>query len=198
MPRGLPVGALLADDPAQARGVPGRVRRVRPGTVARFGGRDVRRLLADASIVRHRGKIEATIANARATVALRETDAPLVRAVLGAPRRRVRAVRHPTSIGRRRPPSRQLSPRRCAGGLPIRRPDDRLRRDAGVRRRQRPHPPLLRPGSRRSRASIRPDRSAMVSAIRGKEVVRRWRLQVRAVEVPARRGVSPGPEPGIV
>jgi DNA-3-methyladenine glycosylase I len=32
------------------------------------------RLLADASIVRHRGKIEATIANARATVALRETE----------------------------------------------------------------------------------------------------------------------------
>jgi len=32
------------------------------------------RLLADASIVRHRGKIEAAIANARATVALRETE----------------------------------------------------------------------------------------------------------------------------
>jgi len=34
----------------------------------------VARLLTDASIVRHRGKIEATIANARATVALRETE----------------------------------------------------------------------------------------------------------------------------
>ncbi len=34
--------------------------------VARFGARDVDRLLADAGIVRHRGKIEATIANARA------------------------------------------------------------------------------------------------------------------------------------
>ena len=33
--------------------------------VARFGARDVRRLLADASIVRHRGKIESTINNAR-------------------------------------------------------------------------------------------------------------------------------------
>src|SRR3954452_18616452 len=29
-----------------------------------FGAKDVERLLADASIVRHRGKIEATIANA--------------------------------------------------------------------------------------------------------------------------------------
>jgi len=36
----------------------------------------VRRLLGDAGIVRHRGKIEAAIGNARATVALRE-DVPL-------------------------------------------------------------------------------------------------------------------------
>jgi DNA-3-methyladenine glycosylase I len=48
-----------------------------PDAVARFGARDVRRLLGDASIVRHRGKIEATIANARATVALREAGTPL-------------------------------------------------------------------------------------------------------------------------
>jgi DNA-3-methyladenine glycosylase I len=33
--------------------------------VARFGERDVKRLLADAGIVRHRGKIEAVINNAR-------------------------------------------------------------------------------------------------------------------------------------
>lgn len=33
--------------------------------VARFSGRDVRRLLNDAGIVRHRGKIESTINNAR-------------------------------------------------------------------------------------------------------------------------------------
>jgi len=35
-------------------------------TVARFSDRDVERLLGDAGIVRHRGKIEAAIANARA------------------------------------------------------------------------------------------------------------------------------------
>jgi DNA-3-methyladenine glycosylase I len=34
--------------------------------VARFGDRDVARLLGDTGIVRHRGKIEAAIANARA------------------------------------------------------------------------------------------------------------------------------------
>jgi DNA-3-methyladenine glycosylase I len=39
-----------------------------PEAVSRFGVDDVERLLADASIVRHRGKIEATIANARATL----------------------------------------------------------------------------------------------------------------------------------
>jgi DNA-3-methyladenine glycosylase I len=43
-----------------------------PDAVARFTGPDVTRLLADAGIVRHRGKIEATIANAKATVALRD------------------------------------------------------------------------------------------------------------------------------
>lgn len=39
-----------------------------PDVVARFGSADVERLLGDAGIVRHRGKIEATIANARATL----------------------------------------------------------------------------------------------------------------------------------
>ena len=54
---------------------------------------------------------------------------------------------------------------------------------------------LLGPRGRRGRAiDVRPDRSGRFPANRGKEVVRRWRLQVRAVEVPARRGVSPGPD----
>ncbi len=42
-----------------------------PQLVARFDDGDVARLLADADIVRNRAKIEATLANARATVALR-------------------------------------------------------------------------------------------------------------------------------
>ena len=42
--------------------------------VARFGARDVERLLADASIVRHRGKIEATVNNARRAVELVEQE----------------------------------------------------------------------------------------------------------------------------
>lgn len=43
-----------------------------PGKVALFGERDVERLLGDASIIRHRGKIEAAIANARATLEVQE------------------------------------------------------------------------------------------------------------------------------
>jgi DNA-3-methyladenine glycosylase I len=42
-----------------------------PARVARFDGRAVRRLLADAGIVRHRGKIESTIHNARRALELR-------------------------------------------------------------------------------------------------------------------------------
>jgi DNA-3-methyladenine glycosylase I len=45
--------------------------------VARFDEEDIERLLADASIVRHRGKIEAAISNARATVELRESGQTL-------------------------------------------------------------------------------------------------------------------------
>ena len=45
--------------------------------VARFGERDVARLLADAGIVRHRGKIEATINNARRAVELVEAEGSL-------------------------------------------------------------------------------------------------------------------------
>ena len=51
--------------------------RFEPERVARFGERDVKRLLGDAGIVRHRGKIEAAIANARGTLALREQGTPL-------------------------------------------------------------------------------------------------------------------------
>ncbi len=43
-----------------------------PDVVAGFGQRDVERLLGDAGIVRHRGKIQAAITNARATIALRD------------------------------------------------------------------------------------------------------------------------------
>ncbi len=48
-----------------------------PDAVARFGDEDVARLMADATIVRNRAKIEAAIANARAVLALREEGVDL-------------------------------------------------------------------------------------------------------------------------
>ena len=45
--------------------------------VARFGARDVARLLKDEGIVRHRGKIESTINNARQAQALRDESGSL-------------------------------------------------------------------------------------------------------------------------
>jgi DNA-3-methyladenine glycosylase I len=48
-----------------------------PERVARFGPRDVERLLADPGIVRNRLKVEAAIANARAALAVREEHGSL-------------------------------------------------------------------------------------------------------------------------
>jgi DNA-3-methyladenine glycosylase I len=48
-----------------------------PDAVARFANDDVERLLANERIIRNRAKIEATLANARATVAMRAVDEPL-------------------------------------------------------------------------------------------------------------------------
>lgn len=49
----------------------------RPERVARYGESDVVRLLADAGIVRHRGKIEATINNARVVLDIQERHGSL-------------------------------------------------------------------------------------------------------------------------
>ena len=51
--------------------------------VARFGARDVTRLLGDAGIVRHRGKIESTINNAKRVLELREEFGSLADYVWG-------------------------------------------------------------------------------------------------------------------
>ena len=62
--------------------------------VARFDPADVKRLLDDASIVRNRAKIEATIGNARAILQLRIAGEPLVSLLRPDPR-----------ASRRRPPA---------------------------------------------------------------------------------------------
>jgi len=62
-----------------------------PERVARFGTRDVERLLADPAIVRNRLKVQSTVANARAVLALRDSgetlDGLLWAFVGGEPRR---------------------------------------------------------------------------------------------------------------
>ncbi len=45
-----------------------------PAKIARYGDKDIERLLADAGIVRHRGKIEATIGNAKAFLKIEERE----------------------------------------------------------------------------------------------------------------------------
>jgi DNA-3-methyladenine glycosylase I len=68
--------------------------RFEPQRVARFGACDVERLMGDVGIVRHRGKIEATIANARATLEVQERNGSLAALVWSF---------EPTRRGRRSP-----------------------------------------------------------------------------------------------
>ena len=64
-----------------------------PERVARFGPADIEKLLADSGIVRHRGKIEGTIANAAAALAARERHGSLAALVWSfEPSRRGRTV----------------------------------------------------------------------------------------------------------
>jgi len=75
--------------------------------VARFGARDVKRLLGDSCIVRHRGKIEAAIANAKAAAAL---EVPLAELVWSyAPTGRRRAPRTLADLPALTPESTALS-----------------------------------------------------------------------------------------
>ncbi len=82
-----------------------------PETVARFGARDVRRLLADPGIVRNRLKIESAIDNARAVLAAREEHGAFARwlweLVGGAPR--TNRWRSPSKVPSETAESRELS-----------------------------------------------------------------------------------------
>jgi DNA-3-methyladenine glycosylase I len=80
-----------------------------PERVARFTDRDVARLLADAGIVRHRGKIEATIANARAYHDLAEREGSLATFVWSFAGEPEPAPRHPEGLPTDTPASRALS-----------------------------------------------------------------------------------------
>lgn len=79
-------------------------------TVAGFGERDVARLLADAGIVRHRGKIEAAIANAVAARTMHADGESLAELIWSyAPSRRRRAPRSLDDLPATTPESTALS-----------------------------------------------------------------------------------------
>jgi DNA-3-methyladenine glycosylase I len=61
--------------------------------VARFGSREIARMLGDASIVRHRGKIESVIGNARRALELREEFGSIASYVWGFEPKTAMAVR---------------------------------------------------------------------------------------------------------
>jgi DNA-3-methyladenine glycosylase I len=84
-----------------------------PDAVAAFGERDVERLLSDAGIIRHRGKIEATIANARGVLTLREAGTPLQELVW----EYRRDGDAPSEWAAETPESRELSKRLKAAGF---------------------------------------------------------------------------------
>ena len=122
-----------------------------PDAIARFGAGDVERLLGDAGIVRNRAKIEATIANARATVDLRDAGTPLPEIVW---RHRPAARPAPASfadVPAQIPEAATLAKALQARGLSLRRTDHDLRRDAGLRAGQRP--PRDVPGARALRSA---------------------------------------------
>jgi DNA-3-methyladenine glycosylase I len=68
----------VADHPPKRPGFRAAFDAFVPDIVAAYGDDDVARLLADDRIVRNRAKVEATIANARAVVALHEQGGSLV------------------------------------------------------------------------------------------------------------------------
>ena len=85
-----------------------------PAVVAKFTNRDIERLLKNAGIVRHRGKIEATIQNAKMTLQLQSEFGSLARFIWSfcpenQTKRSSKAPRSPRDIRSQTPESDELS-----------------------------------------------------------------------------------------
>lgn len=81
-----------------------------PTVVARYGERDILRLLANPGIVRHRGKIMATIANAQAVGAMQEAGTSLKQVVWSrAPLARDEPLAHREDVPPQTPESAELA-----------------------------------------------------------------------------------------
>ena len=81
--------------------------------VARFTARDIERLLDDAAIVRHRGKIESTINNAKRALRARGRVRLAGRLLLALGARRLGATGEDHARGRSRRCRLRLSPSHC-------------------------------------------------------------------------------------
>jgi DNA-3-methyladenine glycosylase I len=111
--------------------------------VARYGARDVERLMNDAGIVRNRAKIDAAITNAKATAAMKGGLTELIWSY------KPSALRTPHSALRTRPPVddrrvKNAGKRAQETRLRLRRPHHGLLHHAGLRCGERPHRRLLR------------------------------------------------------
>ena len=152
LPGGFSVGPVVADDSAQARGLPRRLRRVRPDVVARLrragrGSAAHRRLDRPASRQDRGGDRERP-----------RHDRPperlaAARALLAAPARRPSAAHRSGRLGRFDARVGGAREGAAVGRVPLRRADHPLRRAAGLRRRQRPSRGLLGPRGRRGGAA---------------------------------------------
>ena len=131
--------------------------------VARFNERDVRRLLNDAGIVRHRGKIEAAINNAKAAAAMHADGESLGELLWShAPKGRRRAPRTIDDLPSTTPESTALAKELKRRGFRFVGPTTVVRDDGGLWNRERPPRRLLRPRRGRARA-----RQAPLSSGRG-------------------------------
>ena len=123
-------------------GVPRDSIRVR---VARFDERDVESLLQDAGIVRHRGKIESTINNARKVLEIQAEAGSFAEYVWDFVDGTPIVNRWKTSVGAALGVARvpRDEPRHAAARVPLRRTDDLLRFHAGRWSGERPRALLL-------------------------------------------------------
>lgn len=116
--------------------------------IAALTAHDVDRLVQDASIIRNRGKIQATVDNARAMMSASPNLAALVKSYEIT---RKRAPRSRADLPTSTPAGRSVHEAVEVAGVPLRRADECVRVHAECRRGQRPRPWML-PGSRLSRS----------------------------------------------
>ena len=108
--------------------------------VAAMTEQDVDRLVQDASIIRNRAKIQATVDNARAMLAASPSLAALAKSYESHTQAGATIHRRPTQVD---PEGGIVREAAEVAGVPLRRPDERVCVHAERRRGQRPHPRLL-------------------------------------------------------